>query len=258
MIGIPPRFFSRIACAGILLALCAPSESTAQRNLTKFVNPFVGTAKNGHTYPGATVPFGMVQLSPDTRTEGWDACSGYHYSDSSILGFSHTHLSGTGVADYGDILVMPTVGSLAVTQGDPGGVVRGYRSRFRHSEESASPGFYKVRLDDYNIQVELTATTRVGVHKYIFPKADSANVVIDLSHGLGLDKVVESKLQVVGDNEIVGFRRSQGWAKDQVIYFAAQFSKPFKSFGISVDDVIRQQRRIASGKDVKCFVRLKT
>ena len=258
MIGIRPRFFSRIACAGVLLALCVPSESNAQRNLTKFVNPFVGTAKNGHTYPGATVPFGMVQLSPDTRTEGWDACSGYHYSDSSILGFSHTHLSGTGVADYGDILVMPTVGSLAVSRGDPGGVVRGYRSRFRHSEESASPGFYKVRLDDYDIQVELTATTRVGVHKYIFPKADSANVVIDLTHGLGLDKVVESKLQVVGDNEIVGFRRSQGWAKDQVIYFVAQFSKPFKSFGIAVDDVIRQQRRIASGKNLKGFVRFKT
>jgi len=249
---------ARTVCIGVLLACCAPTAVLAQRNLTPLVNPFVGTAKNGHTYPGATVPFGMVQLSPDSRTEGWDACSGYHYSDSTILGFSHTHLSGTGVGDYGDILMMPTVGPLRVVQGDPVRGVRGYWSKFRHAEETASPGYYKVRLDDYGIQVELSATKRVGVHKYVFPKSDSASILIDLKHGLGLDKVVESKLQVVGDDEIAGFRRSEGWAKDQIIYFVAKFSKPFKSFGIANDDVIRQQRRTATGQNLKGFVRYRT
>ena len=243
---------------GALLVCCVVSAAFAQRDLTRLVNPFVGTAKNGHTYPGATLPFGMVQLSPDTRVEGWDACSGYHYSDSAILGFSHLHLSGTGVADYGDVLLMPTVGTLRLQPGDPHRGIRGYWSRFRHSEESASPGFYSVKLDDYNIRVELTATTRVGVHKYSFPKSDSANIVIDLEHGLGPDKVIESKLQVVGDRELVGFRRSTGWAKDQVIYFAAQFSKQFKSFGIAVDDLLRLQRRSATGRNIKGFVQFKT
>ncbi len=215
MTDISSRSLARTSCIGVLLVNCALSVVVAQRNLTRLVNPFVGTAKNGHTYPGATVPFGMVQLSPDTRTEGWDACSGYHYSDSSILGFSHLHLSGTGVADYGDILVMPTVGPLSLAQGDPVRGVRGYWSRFRHKEESASPGYYRVRLDDYDIEVELSATKRIGVHKYTFPKSDSANIVIDLKHGLGLDKVVKSKLQIVGEDEIAGFRRSEGWAKDR-------------------------------------------
>jgi predicted alpha-1,2-mannosidase len=251
-------FLTRTAFIGVLIACSPLSTVIAQRNLARFVNPFVGTARNGHTYPGATVPFGMVQLSPDTRTEGWDACSGYHYSDSSILGFSHLHLSGTGVADYGDILMIPTVGPLRVVQGDPVRGIPGYWSRFRHADEAASPGYYRVRLDNYGIQVELSATKRVGVHKYTFPRADSANILIDLKHGLGPDKVVESKLMVVGDDEIAGFRRSEGWAKDQIIYFVAKFSKPFKSFGIASDDVVRRQRRTAAGKNLKGFVRYKT
>jgi len=226
------------------------STTHGQRNLTTLVNPFVGTAKNGHTYPGASLPFGMVQLSPDTRTEGWDACSGYHYSDSTILGFSHTHLSGTGVADYGDILVLPRIGKPEFHEA--------IRARFKHSEESASPGYYKVRLADQDINVELTATRRVGVHLYTFPKTDSAFILVDLKHGLGLDKVIESSLQVVGDREIVGFRRSDGWAKNQIIYFASQFSKPFKSFGIAIDGKAQAQRRKATGTDLKGYVRFST
>lgn len=247
----------RLALWLMLVCLCQISLF-AQRNLTPLVNPFVGTAKNGHTYPGAAVPFGMVQLSPDTRTEGWDACSGYHHSDSTILGFSHTHLSGTGVADYGDILVMPTVGPLELRQGNPSRNERGYWSRFRHSEESASPGFYKVQLLDYAITAELTATTRVGVHRYTFPKTDKANVILDLKHALGLDKVLDSQIQIVGDREIVGFRRSDGWARNQLVYFAAQFSKPFKSFGIAVDDVLSAKRRKASGQNLKGYVGFST
>ncbi len=226
------------------------STTLAQRSLTKLVNPFVGTAKNGHTYPGASLPFGMVQLSPDTRTEGWDACSGYHYSDSTILGFSHTHLSGTGVADYGDILVMPRIGKLEFHDA--------IHANFNHSEESASPGYYRVRLVDQDINVELTATRRVGVHRYTFPRTDSALVLVDLKHGLGVDRVIESSLQIAGDREIVGFRRSDGWAKNQIIYFVAEFSKPFKSFSIAMDGKPQAQRRKATGTDLKAYVRFST
>jgi predicted alpha-1,2-mannosidase len=234
----------------MLVVAIACSTTQAQRSLTKLVNPFVGTAKNGHTYPGASLPFGMVQLSPDTRTEGWDACSGYHYSDSTILGFSHTHLSGTGVADYGDILFLPRVGKPETHQ-----VIR---AKFNHSEESASPGYYRVRLADQDINAELTATKRVGVHRYTFPRTDSALVLVDLKHGLGLDKVIESSLQVVGDCEITGYRRSDGWARNQIVYFVAQFSKPFKSFGIAIDGKLQAQRRKATGTDLKGLVRFST
>lgn len=254
MQGAPGRWL----VPGLVFLSLWPISAFSQKSLTPLVNPFVGTARNGHTYPGAAVPFGMVQLSPDTRTEGWDACSGYHYSDSTILGFSHTHLSGTGVADYGDILVMPTVGSLELRQGNPSKNERGYWSRFRHSDEAARPGFYKVRLLDYEISAELTATTRVGVHRYTFPKTDKANLVIDLKHALGPEKVLDSQIQIVGDREIVGFRRSDGWARNQVVYFAARFSKPFKTFGIAVNDIPTAKRRKASGQNLKGFVGFST
>ena len=189
----------------------------AQRDLTRYVNPFIGTGGHGHTFPGAIVPFGMVQLSPDTRLTGWDGCSGYHYSDSTIYGFSHTHLSGTGISDYGDILLMPTVGR-----------VSSYTSRFQHRNETATPGYYSVKLDDDNIFVELTATARAGLHRYTFPATDKADIVLDLAHR---DKVVDSGLKITGDTTIVGWRRSEAWAKDQIVYFALEFSQPFTSHG---------------------------
>ncbi len=139
--------------------LCA---NFAQQDLVKYVNPFIGTAGHGHTYPGATRPFGMVQLSPDTRLTGWDGCSGYHYSDSIVYGFSHTHLSGTGISDYGDVLLMPTVGDVFLNALNNGSPEKGYASRFQHARETASPGYYSVRLDDDDIFVELTATTACG------------------------------------------------------------------------------------------------
>lgn len=244
--------FSLIA---VLLLSAGP---LASRQFTKHVNPLVGTDGHGHTFPGAAVPFGMVQLSPDTRVEGWDACAGYHYSDSSILGFSHTHLSGTGIADYGDILLMPTVGSLNLLPGDELVPGSGYRSKFRHEEEQASPGYYRVLLDDYGIIAELTASTRVGVHRYTYPRSDSANVVVDLKHGLGPDAVLESSIEIVGDRGIAGMRRSAGWAKDQYCYFVAEFSKPFASFGISENFSLYAGRRTASGKNLKAYVRFST
>jgi len=157
----------------VLLAfLSFLSCDNPKTELTAYVNPFIGTDAHGHVYPGAALPFGMVQLSPDTRKDNWDACSGYHYSDSTIMGFSHTHLSGTGVGDYGDIRFMPTSGEIQVDPGTEENPESGYRSRFKHKTEKAAPGFYSVKLEDYDIAVELTTAYRTGFHKYIFPKSD--------------------------------------------------------------------------------------
>ena len=225
---------------------------------SRLVNPFIGTDAHGHTFPGATLPFGMVQLSPDTRVEGWDACGGYHYSDRSILGFSHTHLSGTGIADYGDILLMPTLGRIQLTPGTISNTQTGYRSGFSHESEKASPGFYSVHLDKYSIGVELTTTRRVGLHRYTFPQSMESNIIIDLKHGLGPDRVIDAVLEINGDREITGSRRSDGWAKDQVVYFVAQFSKPFSSSGVAVDDTIRRGGKQGRGTNIKGFVRFAT
>ena len=204
----------------VLLLLLLPAQvyaQYAQRDFARYVDPFIGTSGHGHTFPGAIVPFGMVQLSPDTRLTGWDGCSGYHYSDSVLYGFSHTHLSGTGISDYGDVLLMPTVG-------DPKG---DYTSRFNHKNEKATAGFYSVRLDDDNIFVELTATARAGMHRYTFSATNEANVILDLAHR---DKVLDSGLKVEGQT-VVGWRRSQAWAQDQLVYFAIEFSQPFTEHG---------------------------
>jgi predicted alpha-1,2-mannosidase len=187
------------------------------------VNPFIGTGGHGHTYPGATAPFGMVQLSPDTRLEGWDGCSGYHFSDNHIYGFSHTHLSGTGVSDYGDVLLMPGTGDVHFHNGADG--QPGYRSAFQKKNEQAAPGYYAVYLDDPGVQVELTATERVGLHRYIFDRIEQqAHLIIDLKHR---DMLLADSLRAVSDTEVEGFRVSTAWAKEQHVYFVARFSRPF-------------------------------
>ncbi len=195
---------------------------------TKYVNVFIGTGGHGHTFPGATTPYGMVQLSPDTRTLGWDACGGYHYSDSTVIGFSHTHLSGTGISDLGDILFMPFVGEAKLQPGTPENPDSGYRSRFRHESEKTEPGYYSVLLTDYNIKAELTATARTGFHRYTFPTNNAVGIIIDLSHTIYPDKKPEHEFHIISDTEIEGLKRSGGWAKDQHLYFYARFSKPFK------------------------------
>ena len=159
------------------IAFCSTPKT---QNYNQYVDPFIGTGGHGHTFPGAMVPFGMVQLSPDTRMENWDGSSGYHYSDKTIMGFSHTHLSGTGAPEFCDILLMPTTGKINIMVGDEKNSETGYRSKFSHKNESASPGYYKVLLDDYQVTVELTATNRTGVHRYTFPKSDESNIIIDL------------------------------------------------------------------------------
>ncbi len=200
-------------------------------NPVDLVNPFIGTGGHGHTYPGATVPFGMVQLSPDTRLDGWDGCSGYHFSDSIIYGFSHTHLSGTGVSDYGDVLFMPMPARAWENSGKSGEI--SYPSRFQKSSEKASGGWYHVELDNGGIQVELTATARAGFQRYTF-KQDSAFVMVDLRHR---DPVMASGMRVVNAKEIEGHRSSNAWAKDQRIYFVAQFSEAMTGSELRGDSV---------------------
>jgi putative alpha-1,2-mannosidase len=228
------------------VGVCVTLSASAQKKVdnTPNVNVFIGTGGHGHTYPGAVVPFGMVQLSPDTRLEGWDGCSGYHYTDTTVYGFSHTHLSGTGIPDYCDVLFMPTTGQPKLLNTE-------YRSGFKKKNESGSPGYYKTRLDKYNIGVELTATQRVGVHRYDFPSTPQANIIIDLQHR---DQVLESWIEMVSNHEVRGFRRSKSWAKDQYVYFYAKFDKPFKTYGIAVDDKVQEGKARAEGKNVKMFL----
>ena len=207
----------------VLLLGCADTDKQVADSRTPFecVNPFIGTGGHGHTYPGATLPFGMVQLSPDTRLTGWDGCSGYHFTDSLIYGFSHTHLSGTGVSDYGDILLMPAIGKVHFSNGSDGEA--GYRSYFKKETEKAMPGFYAVRLEDSGVEVELTATERAGFHKYRYADPSDARVMLDLTHR---DEVISSGLQWISPTEIAGYRISSAWARKQHVYFVAQFSHP--------------------------------
>lgn len=198
--------------------LCFSLKVVSQTYPSVFVNPFIGTGGAGHTFPGPVLPFGMVQLSPDTRIDGsWEGCSGYHYSDSVIYGFSHTHLSGTGVSDYGDILLMPTTGKPSMLNSD-------YKSKFSHKKEHAKAGYYQVELLDDTINAELTTTERVGVHRYTFPKTKKANIVIDLLHR---DQTLHSDLKIMDSVTLVGYRVSNAWATEQHIYFVVKFSKPF-------------------------------
>ena len=232
------------------LPVSTHSQGSLPRDLTSFVDPFVGTGGHGHTFPGATLPFGMVQLSPDTRLSGWDGCSGYHYSDHIIYGFSHTHLSGTGISDYGDILLMPTVGDIYF-EANAGAPDKGYASEFSHKNEIARPGYYSVKLDDDKIFVELTATNRVGFHRYSFPKSDRANVILDLSHR---DRVLESYLHIIDNTHVAGFRRSEAWAKDQIVYFVLEFSQPFIESSLSSAGQVSKASE-ARGTDLKAAFR---
>lgn len=232
----------------LLLFLLIAQTISAQRDLTQFVDPFIGTGGHGHTFPGPTMPFGMVQLSPDTRLTGWDGCSGYHYSDTKVYGFSHTHLSGTGCSDYGDVLLMPTTGKPKLTH-------KGYASTFSKQKEKASVGYYSVLLDKYKIKAELTATTRVGLHKYTFPKSSQSNIILDLNHR---DEVKWGEININGDNEITGMRLSHGWADSQYVYFVLRFSKPFKKFGISNGTGVRNGQRKSSDSVLKSYVSFET
>ncbi len=215
----------------ILLLSC----NTEKKSLTQYVNPFIGTDGHGHTYPGASSSFGMIQLSPDTRLDGWDGCGGYHYSDNIMYGFSHTHLSGTGVSDYGDILLMPTTGEILLINGSNG--TEGYKSKFSHQNENARAGYYSVTLENYNIDVELTVSKRAGFHKYTFNTDKEAQLILDLEHR---DKLTSSNIEVVSNNNIQGWRHSSNWAADQRLYFYIQLSE-------DISEVIYREDSLVAG-----------
>lgn len=222
-----PLIFAACACT---LGACTttPTNKTA----LDYVNPFVGTGFHGHTYPGATLPFGAVQLSPDTRRGNWDACSGYHYSDSTILGFSHTHLSGTGCIDLGDVLLRPT--SMPVQLDGKSGYIF-QPARFSHKNEVATPGYYSVYLDDEGIKAELSATTRAGIHRYTFSDGKEAAVVLDLAHLLDNEFIYEAEIKQTGANELSGMRRTRGWVDNQYVFFTVQFSQPIAKLELVSD-----------------------
>jgi predicted alpha-1,2-mannosidase len=227
--------------------LCLNRTSAQSNNYAQVVNPFIGTGGHGHTYPGASMPFGMMQLSPDTRLEGWDGCGGYHYSDSLIYGFSHTHLSGTGIPDYCDVLLMPFTGEVKWKN-------REYASSFSHKNEKAHAGFYEVLLDKHNIKASLTTALRAGMHKYVFPaNTQEGKVLIDLKHR---DEVLESSIEVVNDYEVRGMRRSKSWATNQVVYFYLKFENPIRSYGIAREDQLQNDVSQVSGKNVKAWFAL--
>ncbi|MGE6356735.1 GH92 family glycosyl hydrolase [Flavobacterium sp. NPDC079362] len=244
---------NRINCKSFLFGLSflmfgyganAQKKTIGKRNLIQYVDPMIGTAKMGHTYPGATVPFGSVQLSPETDTIAYSLngkyngdvykfCAGYQYEDKTIVGFSHTHFSGTGHSDLGDFLIMPTTGKLQLNPGVASKPLSGYRSAFSHTTEKAEPAYYSVFLEDHKIKAELTATTRVGMHQYTFPKSDEAHIILDLTSGIyNYDKKnVWTFVRVENDTLITGYRQTNGWARTRTVYFAMSFSKPIKSYG---------------------------
>jgi len=228
----------------IIILFSATAHSQKTENPVQYVNPIIGTERMGHTYPGATVPFGMVQLSPDTDTIPYETdghynpdvykyCAGYQYDDKTIVGFSHTHFSGTGHSDLGDFLIMPTVGKLQLNPGTADDPKSGFRSAYSHKNEVTEADYYKVKLDDDNIIAELTSTARVGFHQYTFPKTDSAHIILDLMSGIYNypDKNVWTFIRVVNDSLITGYRQTSGWARTRTLYFAMQFSKPFIEYG---------------------------
>jgi len=222
--------------ACILAAVVAPVAAPGGEDLTRDVDPLIGSGGHGHVFVGASVPFGAVQVGPANFHQGWDWCSGYHYSDDVLAGFSHLHLGGTGIADLGDVLLMPYTGDLVTSPGSRKDPAAGWASRFTHDRERAQPGFYSVDLLDHDVRVELTATERVGLHRYRYPADKPAHLAIDLQFENGGGRVVETRLRRVDETTVVGSRRSKGWAKDQRVFFALKSSKPFAEFRIFLGD----------------------
>jgi len=202
------------------------------------------------------LPFGMVQVGPDTGTDKWEHCSGYCNEDKSIIGFSHTHLSGTGCPDMGDIMLIPVVGNVSFYRGDEDDTSTGYRSLFSHESEKAHPGYYKVILDDYGIKAELTATTRVGFHRYTYPQSEQSGIILDLGHGIG-DTVLVSEVRFLDESTLIGKRRSTGFVNDHTWYFCAKFSKPITQFSSYIDGKIGEEREL-KGKTSKLWLKFAT
>ncbi|RFS23024.1 glycoside hydrolase family 92 protein [Chitinophaga silvatica] len=208
----------------------SPLPGAKESQLLANVDPYIGSGGHGHVFVGASVPFGAVQVGPTNIVKGWDWCSGYHYSDSVVVGFPQLHLSGTGIGDLGDVLIMPYTGAVRTEKGTQTNPTSGYGSHYSHDREIARPGYYAVQLDDYNIKVELTASERVGFHRYTFPKQGQSNIIIDLNEGIGWDAPVETFIKKVDDYTLEGYRYSKGWAADQRVWFTIKSSAPIKKF----------------------------
>jgi predicted alpha-1,2-mannosidase len=222
-----------VTCACVLLLIVA-NPAIAQRAAgdqpVSYVDPYIGTGGHGHTFLGASVPYGAVQVGPTNIVKGWDWCSGYHYSDSVLIGFSQMHLSGTGIGDLGDVLIMPYTGGIRTNTGTQENPVSGYGSHYTHRHEQARPGYYSVQLEDYGIRAEMTATERVGFHKYTFPKGSAAHIIIDLQQGIGWDAPVETYIRLKDAYTIEGYRYSKGWAVDHRVWFAIRSSVPLRQW----------------------------
>lgn len=252
----------RIFIASQTLLLFMSHNASAQQ-LTQYVNPFIGTGAvdssslSGSNFPGATVPFGMVQLSPDTQVGPDDPASGYNYNDKTIIGFSHTHLSGTGVSDMFDVLLMPTTGEIKTIPGEVDKPGSGYQSAFSHKEESAKPGYYQVKLQNYNINVELTATAHAGFHRYTFPQGNEGHVILDMNHSLNKKRgywqchIIDAQIRQIDDKTIEGYRIITGWAQLRKVYFYAQFSKPILSNEMVDGNRIYQNNSIVNGTNLR-------
>ncbi|WP_268225434.1 GH92 family glycosyl hydrolase [Sinomicrobium oceani] len=213
--------------------------------LTQYADPFIGTGDHGHTYPGATVPYGMIQLSPDNGTAGWDWCSGYHYTDSIAVGFGHLHLSGTGIGDLADLLFMPVNKEVDLSVKIASRDDYPFKSRYTHENETATPGYYQVYLEDHRINAELTTSERTGFHRYTFSENDPQSVVVDLGFAINWDKAVDTRITVEDETTISGYRHSTGWAKNQKLFFVAQFSKP-----ITGHNLYAESKRVEGAEEV--------
>lgn len=236
-----------IGCAGL---------QNPTPNLTRYVDPYIGSGGHGHVFVGASVPFGAVQVGPSNFFKGWDWCSGYNYQDSVIIGFPQLHLSGTGIGDLGDVLIMPYMGEVKLSKGEETKRYSGYASLYSHSNETVRPGYYAVKLDDYNIGVELTATERVGYHKYMFPEGKNARIIIDLADGIN-DRSTDTYMELVDEYTIKGYRFSSGWAKKQQVFFSIVSSVPIKDFAI-YDKAQQVGGRTGRGEGVKGLISFAT
>ena len=244
----------------LIISSCGTSKNAVEDtgvSYTKYVDPFIGTGFHGHVFLGANVPFGAVQLGPTNISQGWDWCSGYHYSDSTIIGFAHTHLSGTGIGDLGDISFMPVIGEVKMARGRAADQKSGYYSLFSHVDEKAVPGYYSVFLKRYGVKAEMTATERVGFHQYTFPASDASKIIIDLETGIGWDSPVKTFIEKINDSTIAGYRFSKGWAPDQRIYFTAVFSKPMKDF-LVYDSIALQKGTFLTARRIRGAVLFNT
>lgn len=258
------KFRYSLIAVTLVTSVTFSKAQESERRLTSYVNPFIGTGAvesslSGNNFPAAIVPFGMVQLGPDTQSEpDWAQASGYDYRDKTIAGFSHTRLSGTGAADLFDILLMPTTGDVKTVAGNPSDTGSGYMSKFSHDDETAKPGYYQVRLSDYDINVELTASTRAGFHSYTYPKGSDGHIVLDLDHsrhkGSWGTKVINSQIKIVDEYTVEGYRVITGWAKLRKIYFYAKFSKPILRNVLVDGGTEYKNNRVVNGTNLRAVL----